>query len=358
MTQLELFHKTMAHEFTGRFLFGCSFIAETLRIFRDRYQLPENVSFRERFGTYEPCVINMNPPETMPQRDFTRYFKDIGIPPGAFINNLGVLEVPGSAFHFTRYISPLRKVASVEDCRDFPFADYYEWTDDGMAELVEEAHRNGNVAEGWAGHQYEDAWQIRGYEEFLMDMIAEPSIPIFILGRIHDQVLKRVIALAKAGVDVIRTGDDVATQRALIMNPELWRRFIKPLQKELCDVAHAINPKVKIWYHSDGDISSILPELVDIGVDILNPLQPECMDINRIKREFGNHLVFDGTIGTQSTMPFGSPDDVRRAVAESKKLYGYDGALMISPTHVLEPDVPPENIMALLEECVKLETGN
>ena len=355
MTQLELFQKTMAHEYTGHFLFGCSFIPETLTQFRKRYNLPEDVSFEERFGAYEPRMVSLTPPDDIPQseRDFSGYFKDIEIPSNAFINGHGVLEIPGSLFHFTRYISPLRNITSVEECWSFPFEDHYGWSDEGMAQRVEEAHKNGKVAMGWAGHQYETAWQIRGYEQFLMDMIAEPAIPTYILGRIHDQVLKRFIALAKAGVDVIQSGDDVATQRSLIMNPETWRRFIKPLQKELYDVARAINPNVKIWYHSDGDISDILPELVEIGVDILNPVQPECMDLGWVKREFGKHIVFDGTIGTQTTMPFGSPDEVRKTIAENKKLYGYDGALIFSPTHVLEPDVPPENIMAFFEECAK-----
>ena len=354
MTQLELFNKTMAREYTGQYLFRLSFIAETKRKFLERYNLPEDISFGERFGAFEPCSVGLTPPDERPQYDFTRYFKDMEIPPNAFINRIGVLEIPGSVHHFTRYLSPLRNVGTAAECRDFPFEEFYEWSDEGMAERVAEAHRNGKAAVGGAGHQYEDAWQIRGYEEFLMDMISNPSIPIYILGRIHDQMLKKVIAMAKAGVDMIQTGDDVATQRALIMSPEMWRRFIKPLQREINEVAHAINPKVKMFYHSDGDISVILKDLAEIGVDVLNPVQPECMDLGWIKREFGKHFIFDGTIGTQSTMPFGTPDEVRRVIAENKKLYGYDGGLIISPTHVLEPEVPPENIMAFLEECAKI----
>ena len=357
MTQLELFHKTMAHEYTGQYLFHCGFITETFRKFREYYDLPEDISFYDKFGMYAPYNIEMKAPDfTLPAPDFMRYYKDMEIPANAYINHIGVLNVPGSAYHFTRYISPLRNVTSVTECRDFPFVDCYGWTDEGMADHVKEAHHQGRVAVMGVGGVYEEAWQIRGYEQFLIDMIDDPAIPFFILGRIHDRELKRYIAAAKAGMDVIHTGDDVATQRSLIMSPELWRRFIKPLHKELNDVAHAINPEVKILYHSDGDISNIIPELIDIGVDILNPLQPECMDLKKLKSEFGKHIVFDGTIGTQSTMPFGTPDDVRKKVAENKKLYGYDGALMISPTHVLEPEVPPENIMAFLEACA--DCGN
>jgi uroporphyrinogen decarboxylase len=113
----------------------------------------------------------------------------------------------------------------------------------------------------------------------------------------------------------------------------------------------SINPDIQIWYHSDGNITDIIPELIDIGVTILNPLQPECLDIHKLKQEYGKHLVFDGTVGTQTTMPFGTPDEVRRVIRERKEKLGQDGALILSPTHVLEPEVPIENILAFVEAC-------
>ncbi|MCL2709230.1 MAG: hypothetical protein FWF03_08965 [Defluviitaleaceae bacterium] len=352
-TQLEHFKKTVSREYTGRFLFGCHFIESTRQNFLLRYGLSADTSFAEAFGTFEPVEISLAPPERAEERDFKKYYADDEMPQGAFINRLGVLEIPGSAHHFTRYVSPLRNAKTVGDCRGFPFADHYGWSDGGMSRQVERAHAAGRVASGWAGNQYEDAWQIRGYENFLMDMETDPAIPSYILGRVHDQILRRAIALAKAGADIIRTGDDVATQRALVMRPELWRTLIKPQQREVIEVAKAINPNVLLWYHSDGDITEILPDLAEIGIDILNPLQPECMDLDKVKRDFGKSFVFHGTIGTQTTMPFGAPCDVRDAVKKSKERFGYDGALIIAPTHVLEPDVPPENVMAFLVECAK-----
>ena len=353
MTQLELFKKTMTHEPTGKFLFHCGYIRETRENFYKHYALPGDVSLRERFGAYEQQGVNMNPPADWQAPDFSRYFADMTIPERAFINEIGVLEVPGSAFHFTQYISPLRNITSVEECHDFPFRGVEGWMDAHMAAEVKKAHDAGLVAGTFVGHQYEDAWQIRGYEQFLMDMLAAPEIPAYILGRIHETVMTKTIAAAKAGVDVISTGDDVATQRALIFKPEVWRRFLKPLWKEVYDTARSIHPGVKIWYHSDGDISAILPELVEIGVDILNPVQPECLDAVWVKREFGKHIVLDGTIGTQTTMPFGDPAEVKRVINHNKKTLGYDGALILSPTHVLEPEVSPENIMAFYEACAE-----
>ena len=93
------------------------------------------------------------------------------------------------------------------------------------------------------------------------------------------------------------------------------------------------------------------PELIDIGVTILNPVQPECMDLHTIKKDYGKKIVFDGTIGTQSTMPFGTPEEVRYTVLNNVRDFGADGALIVSPTHVLEPDVSPENVVAFAEAC-------
>jgi len=102
---------------------------------------------------------------------------------------------------------------------------------------------------------------------------------------------------------------------------------------------------------SNCNIWDIIPELIEIGVTILNPVQPECLDIKSVKEEFGKYIVIDGTIGTQSTMPFGTPDEVREVIKARKREIGYDGALILSPTHVLEPEVPIENIMAFIEEA-------
>jgi len=103
-------------------------------------------------------------------------------------------------------------------------------------------------------------------------------------------------------------------------------------------------------------VREVIPDLIEIGFDVLNPIQPECMDPAALKREYGDRLSFWGCIGTQTTMPFGSTDDVRAAVKWTIENVGYDGGLLIAPTHVLEPDVPWENIMALYEAVEKYGT--
>jgi len=154
-----------------------------------------------------------------------------------------------------------------------------------------------------------------------------------------------------AGADELHTGDDVASQNALMFSREHWREFIKAKWTKVYAAAKEIKPDIQIRYHSDGNITEIIPELIEIGVTILNPLQPECVDVEDIKKKYGDRIVIDGTIGTQTTMPFGTPDDVRECVKKRVETLGQDGALILSPTHILEPEVPIENILAFVESC-------
>lgn len=134
-----------------------------------------------------------------------------------------------------------------------------------------------------------------------------------------------------------------------MMSPEMWREWLKPRWRSVVQGAKNINPDILAWYHSDGDIRPLIPDLIEIGFDILNPIQPECMDPAELKRQYGDRLAFWGCIGTQTTMPFGSPDDVREAVRWTIENVGHHGGLLVAPTHVLEPDVPWENVRALAE---------
>jgi len=351
MNQLDIFKATIAHEPHEQFLFYANFTPDLERRIREKFRIDVSISLQEYFGMYTPVEVNLKPPENLKPKDFRRYYSDIDIPPNAFINGLGVLEVPGSSYHFTRYISPLRNATTLKEIEDFPYPNVDGYTDDHMKEAVEKAHENNRVTICSLVHMYEDSWQIRGYEAFLMDMIENPEICEYILDKITERNLKRAVAAAKAGVDVIKSGDDVANQRDLMFSPKLWRKFMKPRWAKVYDAAKKIKPDIQIWYHSDGNIESIIPELIEIGVTILNPVQPECMDPVAIKKQYGDKIVIDGTIGTQTTMPFGTVEDVKQVIRDMKEKLGYDGALILSPTHVLEPEVPIENFLAFVEEC-------
>ena len=110
---------------------------------------------------------------------------------------------------------------------------------------------------------------------------------------------------------MIWTGDDVGAQHGMLISPAAWRRFLKPRMAEFISALKAINPDLKVAYHSDGNIEPIIPELIEIGLDVLNPVQPACMDPAKLKRQYGDKLCFWGTIDEQHTLPFGTPEQVR-----------------------------------------------
>jgi uroporphyrinogen-III decarboxylase len=128
----------------------------------------------------------------------------------------------------------------------------------------------------------------------------------------------------------------------------MWRRFLKPRMANLISEIKSINPHLKVAYHSDGMIYPIIPELIEIGVDVLNPIQPACMDPARIKKEFGDRICFWGTIDEQNTLPFGTPEEVREEVLLRLKTIGKDGGLILGPTHNIQLDTPMENFWAMI----------
>jgi uroporphyrinogen-III decarboxylase len=161
----------------------------------------------------------------------------------------------------------------------------------------------------------------------------------------HKTVTQRLVQL---GVDMIWLGDDVGGQNSMLMSPQMWRRYLKPRLAELIAALRSINPAIKIAYHTDGVVYPIIPELIEIGIDVLNPIQPLAMDPLKLKAGYGERLCFWGSMDIQQTLPFGTPDEVRHEVVTRLKTIGQGGGLLIGPTHNLQLDTPLENFWALV----------
>ncbi|MDA0335887.1 MAG: hypothetical protein O2782_12030, partial [bacterium] len=264
---------------------------------------------------------------------------------GFTIDGNGCGHIDHGFYHFTEYISPLASAAGIEELEQYPIASRAGWLDTAMRQSVEQAQAAGRYTQIFVGHMYENAWQVRGYVPFLEDLLLRRDWAETVLDKFCDNNLLVAEAAGRAGFDCIGTGDDVANQQALMFQPELWRQVMKPRWARVIAAARAHKPDIHVWYHSDGNIWDILDDLVEIGITILNPVQPECMDLLAIRRRFGKRLAFDGCVGTQTTFPFGSAQDMRSRVQElAQSLHGTDGGLMLGPTHVLEPEVPAENV--------------
>ena len=185
----------------------------------------------------------------------------------------------------------------------------------------------------------------------MVDMMDDDEKAIYHLDKQTELVRSRFVALARAGVDFIHLGDDIGMQHSIMMSEELYRTWIKPRFAMVIKAAKEIRPDMLFSYHSCGYIEPFIPDLIEVGVNILNPVQPECMSFEKIHAEYGDVLSFWGTIGTQTTMPFGKPEEVRREVMRNLKIAGKKGGLLCTPTHLLEPEVPWNNIEAYLKAC-------
>ncbi|MHC4865556.1 MAG: uroporphyrinogen decarboxylase family protein [Planctomycetota bacterium] len=202
---------------------------------------------------------------------------------------------------------------------------------------------------------WETAWALRGYERMLMDLMTNPDLANRILDIPYQYHLTAAKKLVEMGVDMIWIGDDVGTQKAMLIAPDLWRQVLKPKVAEFIGTLKAINPDVKVAYHSDGYIYPIIPDLIEIGLDVLNPVQPACMDPAKLKEDFGDKLCFWGSIDEQHTLPFGTPDDVRREIEQRLATIGKGGGLIIGPTHHVQLDTPLENFWAMVNTVKGLE---
>jgi uroporphyrinogen decarboxylase len=199
---------------------------------------------------------------------------------------------------------------------------------------------------------FETAWALRGYEQTMIDMVLDPDLANALFDipyHYHLEAAKKLVAL---GVDMIQTGDDMGSQKAMLISPKLWREYFKPRMAEFISELKAINPSVKVAYHSDGDVEPIIPELIEIGLDVLNPIQPASMDPTQIKRKYGDRLCFWGTIDEQHTLPFGTPKEVAKEVRDRLANVGYDGGLILAPTHHVQLDTPLENFWAMVNTIV------
>lgn len=311
----------------------------------------------EVFETDEGWGAKLRPPDDYEAPDYTVYHREHLDKDGFYIDENGCGHLSHGFYHFTEYLSPLADSDSMADIEAYPFISNEGWLDDEMRAAADKAHANGRHASVFVGHMYENAWQVRGYEPFLMDLLTRREAAETILDVYCENNLRTAVAAAKCDYDLIMCGDDVANQDAMMFQPQLWREVMKPRWAKVLAAAKAIKPELRIWYHSDGNLEVILDDLVEIGVDILNPVQPECMDANAIRKRFGKRLAFDGCVGTQTTFPFGSKADMHARVRELvSDLDALQGGLMLSPTHVLEPEVPVDNIVAFFEACDQAST--
>jgi uroporphyrinogen decarboxylase len=194
---------------------------------------------------------------------------------------------------------------------------------------------------------FERAWVLAGMENLLMAMLANPKFAHALLDRILEWNLRVIENVCAFDIDILLTGDDWGMQTGLLMGPKLWREFIKPRIRQMYALTKSKGKYVAI--HSCGKVDQLFPELIECGVDIFNPFQPEVMDVFDVKRRYGDRLSFYGGISIQRTLPHGTVDQVREEVKRLLDQIGQNGGYIAGPSHEVPRDAKPENLAAMIE---------
>jgi uroporphyrinogen decarboxylase len=264
--------------------------------------------------------------------------------------------VPGDWFPG---IHPLADASTIED-----LGQYGGWPDmtdpSRIAHVKAEAQRLADdnefaiVATPWLLFPFERAHAMQGMETFLLNMAMNPDFARALLEKIADyckQLMGRFLEELGDNVDIIKIGDDLGTQSSLMISPKMYRDMLKPVHADFISFIKA-RTSAKVLFHSCGDVAPLIGDFIEIGVDILNPIQTSTgsiSDLPSLKKRFGKNIVFCGGIDSHRILPFGSVGEVRQEVRRVMEILGPGGGYLLGPVHTVMNDVPPENVLAMVD---------
>jgi uroporphyrinogen decarboxylase len=256
----------------------------------------------------------------------------------------GIGEYEETASH------PLASAESVADVERFDWPDPDSWEIGHLAAQCDEWFDYPKTA-----GCYEPFYlycHLRGMEQALEDLVANAAIAEAALERIyviHEQLIRRILEAVGSRIDFVYVAEDLGTQDSLLMSPPTFRRFLKPRMAKMAEVIHSFG--VRVFHHDDGACRPLIPDLIEVGIDVLNPIQWRCQGMEResLARDFGRYLVFHGGVDNQHTLPFGTTDDVRQEVLDNMRIFRACRGYVVAPCHNVQPNTPTANVVAMYE---------
>lgn len=270
---------------------------------------------------------------------------------GTLVNEWG-MKFKDSGLYFEFFEYPLQATETVKEILEYPFPEVdapgrFDLAVENIARYKDDYVIIGDLETSI----FETAWYLTGLEKFLMDMLSDRQYINPLLDRIMNINIETGKRLIMLGAEIIWCGDDFGGQQGMIMDPQLWRKIFKPRINEMFASFRSINPDIKIAWHSCGSIVPIIPDFIELGLDILNPVQPLARGMNAefLKAEYGKDLVFFGGIDVQELLPNAPPGVVKQEVKRICRIYGEGGGYIAAPAHNIQPDTPVENVFAMYE---------
>lgn len=243
-------------------------------------------------------------------------------------------------------LAEFESVEQIDREYTWPKADWWDYSD-----VSSQVERNRDrIIRGGGSEPFLRYCYLRGMERAFMDLIDAPEIAHYCLDKLFDlayENTRRTIEAADGQVHMVYVAEDMGSQEDLMFSPGQIEEFLVPRMKRMIDLAHSAGAFV--FHHSDGAIRRIIPRMIEIGIDVLNPIQWRCKGMARegLKRDFGDQVIFHGAVDNQQTLPFGSAGDVEQEVLENIRILGEGGGYILAPCHNIQPITPTENILAL-----------
>jgi uroporphyrinogen decarboxylase len=247
---------------------------------------------------------------------------------------------------------PLAQAKSISDIDAFEFPDPHAEGRYELAKRTVEKYGNQYSICGDAECSiFEASWYLVGFEKFLVDMAMDKDYTFTLMDRMMDYTIEVSKELMGIGADIIWLGDDVGTQKGLLMSRDMWNKVLKNRLKRIIEELKGMNPRIKIAYHCCGSYYPIIPDLIEIGVDILNALQPTAtdMELEQLKNDFGNKVCLFGGLDIQKTLPFGSIEDIRNETERAIQAAACGGGYILAGAHNLQPDTSIEKVLKLFQ---------
>ena len=267
-----------------------------------------------------------------------------------YVDDWGITRVwisqPGGGSYTDVLVSPLAE-ADIHDLDNYPWPDLANHPTMSLVAGFVEKYGNDYFIHGAGASIFEGAFNLIGYQRFLMDLLADQPFIMKLVDILTETQAAAIVREVELGVDAIYFMDDPSGQRGMLLAPSLWREIFKPRYAYMIKRAKSVNPDVMVANHNCGDCRAIIPDWIEMGLQILDPIQPRSMDPAELKRLYGDTLCFKGAVDEQWVLPFGKLEDVIEEVKLRLRQLASGGGYIIGPSHAVQADTSAENVLAL-----------
>ena len=283
-------------------------------------------------------------------------------PKDAYVNSWGTSQFQLSDGDWTFGPPPLKEATTLEEIEAFDWPDMTDPTRvahcKAQAQKLAEENKYAVMGIPWLLFPFERAFAMQGMDTFLLNMAMIPDFATALLAKITDKCKEMMgTFLGETGeyLDIIKIGDDLGTQESLMISPKMYRQMVKPFHADLIAFIKE-RTDARIFFHTDGDVFNLIEDFIEIGVDILNPIQTSAgrmLDLEGLKEKYGDRVTFCGAIDTHRILPSGTPEEVQQEVKRVINILGPGGGYMVASVHTIMNDVPPENVLAMVDAVEK-----